>query len=210
MRVGIIGVGIVGDATKKVLEEFHEIFPYDKYKESYNSEENLNRLAKNSEVVFICVSTPMKPNGEMDYSSVYNSLDSLQKKVEETRRDPQGILIIIRSTAVSGSTDKCAEKYPFRFTFNPEFLRERCAFEDMKNTDRIVIGANSLEDYEKVVEIYHPIFPNARYINVDRKTAEMIKYVANVMLTGQIAVANEIHQICKVNGIDYDKVKEAV
>ena len=104
MRVGIIGVGIVGDATKKVLEEFHEIFPYDKYKESYNSEENLNRLAKNSEVVFICVSTPMKPNGEMDYSSVYNSLDSLQKKVEETRRDPQGILIIIRSAVMWPST----------------------------------------------------------------------------------------------------------
>jgi peptide deformylase len=49
-----------------------------------------------------------------------------------------------------------------------------------------------------------------KYIKVDNKTAEMIKYAANVTLTGQIAIANEIYQICQVVGVDYNKVKETI
>ena len=210
MNIGIVGVGIVGEATKKVFEGFHKVFPYDKYKTPYNSEDNINNLAEKSEAVFICVPTPMKPSGEIDYSAIYNSLELLTEKTKAKKRNLEDILVVIHSTAVSGSTDKFAENYPFRFVFNPEFLREKHYLEDMENTDRIVIGASSEEDYEKVVEIYKPIFPNAKYLYNDRKTAEMIKYAANVMLAGQIALANEIYQICTSVGVNYDSVKKAI
>lgn len=38
----------------------------------------------------------------------------------------------------------------------------------------------------------------------------MIKYSANVMLAGQIALANEIYQICKVIDVDYETVKNII
>src|SRR3989338_9713092 len=38
----------------------------------------------------------------------------------------------------------------------------------------------------------------------------MIKYAANVMLAGQIALANEIYQICNHVGVDYTVVKETI
>jgi len=202
MKIGIIGMGFVGGTTAKVLEKVHEILPYDKYKEPYTNPEKL----KQAEIVFICVPTPMKSSGEIDYSPIYDSLEILKKVTNENNRP----LVVIRSTAVSGTTDKLEEIYPFKFVFNPEFLREKNALTDMLNVDRIVIGANNNEDYEKVEAVYKPIFPNIKYIKVDRKTAEMIKYAANVMLTGQIALANEIYQICKATGIDYDSVKEAI
>lgn len=210
MKVGIIGIGMVGGATKELLNPFHEIFSYDKYKEPYNSDENIKKLAENSEAVFICVPTPMKPSGEIDYSPIRDSLDLLQEKVTESGRNSCELIVIIRSTAVSGSTDKFAKSYPFRFVFNPEFLRENHALEDMKNTSRIILGAESEEDYKKVEEVYKPIFPDAKYIFVNRKTAEMIKYAANVTLTGQVAIANEIYKICKSLGIDYDLVRETI
>jgi len=94
--------------------------------------------------------------------------------------------------------------------FNPEFLRERHALEDMENTNRIIIGANREEDFKKTTKIYRPLFPNVEYIYVDKKTAEMIKYASNVMLASQIAIANEIYQICEAVGIDYDEVKESI
>jgi len=210
MKIGIIGMGFVGGTTAKVFENCHEILPYDKYKKEHNSEKNIKELAKNSEGVFICVPTPMKPSGKIDYSAIHNTLDMLYDEVKKTKRNPKDILIVIRSTAVSGTTDNLAEKYPFRFVFNPEFLREKTALEDMKNTNRIVIGTNSMEDYQKTYEIYKPLFPDAKYIHVDRRTAEMIKYAANVMLTGQIALANEIFQICEAVGVDYNKVKNTL
>ena len=38
----------------------------------------------------------------------------------------------------------------------------------------------------------------------------MIKYAANVFLASQIGIANEIYQICKTIGVDYDEVKKAI
>jgi UDPglucose 6-dehydrogenase len=210
MRIGIIGVGFVGGATAHVLKKAHNLYFYDKYKEPYNSQSNLEILAENSECTFVCVPTPMKASGEIDYTNVHNSIDQLLEEVNKIKRNPKNLLVIIRSTAVSGTTDKLAEKYPFQFAFNPEFLREKYAIEDMEKTDRVVVGTDDIESAKKVEEIYKPIFPNAQYTFVDRKTAEMIKYAANVILTGQVALANEIYQICEATGVNYDSVKKAV
>ena len=211
MKIGIIGSrGVVGTATTEVFRAVHEIYPYDKYKSPDNTEKNFEDLASKSEVVFVCVPTPMKPSGEMDYSAIFNSLNGLKDKTEKVGRNPSEILVTIRSTATSGTTDKFAEQYPFRFAFNPEFLTEKNASEDMKNTDRVVIGVEDKESENKLLSVYKPLFPNANYIIVNRKTAEMIKYTANVILTGQIAIANEIYQICKHAGVDYDTVKQAI
>ena len=210
MKIGIMGVGVVGGTTSEVLRESHEIFLYDKYKEPYNSKESIKKLAENSEIIFMCVSTPMKHSGEIDYSPIHNSLDLLSKEIKKDNRTLENIFVVIRSTAVSGSTDKFAKNYPFRFVFNPEFLREKYALEDMRNEKRIVIGANTKEDFELMAKVYKPIFLDAKYISVDRKTAEMIKYSANVILTGQVALANEIYQICNKIGVDYNAVKKTI
>ncbi|MBS3081034.1 UDP-glucose/GDP-mannose dehydrogenase family protein [Candidatus Pacearchaeota archaeon] len=210
MKIGIIGVGWVGGTTAKVLGKIHEIYLYDKYKKPYNSQENIESLVNNSDVIFICVPTPMKPSGEIDYSSIHDSLKQVFSVSKKLKKDMDKILIAIRSTAVSGTTEKLEREYPFHFAFNPEFLTEKNALNDMMNTNKIVIGSNREEDAKKVEQVFKPIFPNAKYIHVDSKTAEMIKYAANVTLASQIAVANEIYQICKSLKIDYNKVKEAI
>ena len=210
MKIGIIGVGFVGGATAEVLKQSHELYLYDKYKTPYNAEENLKTIAKNAECVFICVPTPMQNSGSIDYSNIYNSIEQLLEKVREIFRSPKEILVIIRSTAVSGTTDALALKYPFKFAFNPEFLREKHALEDMKNTSRIVLGANDCESLDKAARIYKSIFPNAKYVLTDIKTAEMIKYAANVFLASQVSIANEIYNICQSVGVSYNEVKKAI
>src|SRR3989339_511200 len=175
MKIGFMGMGFVGGTTAKVLESVHEIIPYDiDPKKGYL--ENLLKL-KDAEAIFLSVPTPMMPSGKIDYSPIKNSLETLTEVTQEMNNKP---LVIIRSTAVSGTTDSLEQKYPFDFAFNPEFLREK--FED----------------------IYKPIFPNANYIHLTTKEAEMVKYMANVMLTLQIAAANEFYQICKSMNIDYN------
>jgi len=210
MKIGMIGMGFVGGTTAKVLSKAHEILPYDKYKKPYNEKQNIEQLAKHSEIVFICVPTPMKPSGEIDYNPMHDSLQLLESAAKEINRNPEEILVTVRSTAVSGTTDSFAKQYPFKFAFNPEFLREKHALEDMQNTDRIVLGVEDKESEQKLRQVYQPMFPNAKYIVVNRKTAEMIKYAANVTLAGQIAIANELYRICRAIGIDYNTVKETI
>ena len=210
MKIGVIGAGIVGGATGKIISLKHEVLYYDKYKALYNNNENLKNLAQNAEIIFICVPTPMKPSGEMDYSAIHNSLDSLLQEVNAVGRNPEEIIVVIRSTAVSGTTDSLAKKYPFKFAFNPEFLREKHAEEDMRNINRVVVGANEPEVSEKIVRMYKEIFPDAKYELFNIKTAEMIKYAANVTLASQIAIANELYSICYALGIDYSAVRNSI
>jgi UDPglucose 6-dehydrogenase len=176
MNIGIIGMGFVGGTTANVLERAHKIFPYDKYKSPHNSSSHLEELANQSEVIFVSVPTPMKPSGEIDYSSIHNSLDALSGYIT----NPSEKYVVIRSTAVSGTTDDLSKKYSFQFAFNPEFLREKHALEDMEKTDRIVIGANSSEIHRKVAEFTNQSFPTQNIFFTDTRTAEMVKYAANV------------------------------
>ena len=198
-------MGFVGGTTSKIFETKHEVFCYDKYKEPYTNPEVL----KNSEVIFICVPTPMKPSGEIDYSAIYDALEILDKIFKNSLNKPT---IVIRSTIVPGTTEKLAKQYDFNFVFNPEFLREKFAVEDFIETNRIVIGTTNAEDYKKVRKIYNEIFPESKvkYLLVSPKTAEMIKYSSNVMLASQIGLANEIYQICEKIGVEYNEIKDAI
>jgi len=210
MKIGIIGVGVVGGATGQVLGRQHEVYLYDKYEGPSSSFDKIRDIAKNVEVVFICVPTPINDEGEMDDSFLIDALDLLEQEVKSVGRDPNDILAVIRSTAICGTSDSLAERYRFKFASNPEFLTERRALEDMENTNRVVIGANDIETREKLASVYKPLFPNAAYILVNRRTAEMIKYCANVMLAGQVGLANEICQICEHLGVDYNSIREAI
>lgn len=203
MNIGIIGVGFVGGTTAEVLGKAHNIIKYDLYKPPFQDPEPL----KESEAVFICVDTPMKLSGEIDSSSIYNSMETLTRVTKDCSQLP---LVIIRSTAVSGTSDEIEKNYRFNVAFNPEFLREKSALQDMLSANRIIIGANRQGDYETVRSIYMPIFPEVKYFHFDRRTAETIKYASNAMLTAQIAVANEIYQICQHIGVDYNSVKEVL
>ncbi|MBU2052996.1 MAG: nucleotide sugar dehydrogenase [Nanoarchaeota archaeon] len=201
MKIGIIGFGFVGKTFVKVFKEYFEVSIYDKFKEDYKNPEVLN----NSEIIFICVPTPMMESGEIDLSIIHESMELLSSM--KFKEKP---LIVIRSTVVPGTVDSLKEKYDFEIISNPEFLREKTAVEDFKKSNRIVIGADKIENSEKLESLYKIISPNIKYVKVDSKTAEMIKYASNVTLSGQIAIANEIYQICKVLGVDYDIVREAL
>ncbi len=206
----MIGMGVVGGNTAIVLKKAHTIYPYDKYKKPYNDSEHLDSLAENSQVVFLCVPTPMKGSGEIDYSPMQSSLETLFETSKRVGRNPEDILVTIRSTAVSGTTDDFASKFPFKFAFNPEFLRENYALEDMLNTNRVILGVEDESSKEKLLDVYKPLFPNAKILFYNRKTSEMIKYAANVSLFMQTMAANEIYQVCKALDIDYNEVKEAI
>jgi UDPglucose 6-dehydrogenase len=210
MNVGVYGVGFVGGATADVLEQAHNVHRYDKYRVPFNNSGNLEKLAIKSEVVFFCLPTPMQQNDEIDYGPMHDSFKAFTGELDRIGRPRDSVLGVIRSTAVSGTTDMFADQYGLRLTFNPEFLTERNALQDMKNTERVVIGAHTAADGELVKRVYEAIFPKARYHLVSPRTAEMVKYAANVALASKVAIANEIFDVCEALGVDYNVVKPII
>ncbi len=152
----------------------------------------------------------MRPNDEIDYAPMDDSFQNFVHALGKVGRSRSDVVGVIRSTAVSGTTELFAKKYGLRLTFNPEFLREKTALEDMKNTSRVIIGSSLPADGDLVEKVYRSVFPNASYHQVSPSEAEMVKYMANGMLAGQIALANEFFDLCAAGGIDYNTIKELV
>ena len=74
--------------------------------------------------------------------------------------------------------------------------------------DRVVIGAEKDEVFEKLKELYVSFVLNHdRFVLMDVKSSEMTKYVANAMLATKISFMNEVANICEVTGADVQKVR---
>ena len=199
--VGIIGQGFVGKALKSVFSKYYMIHTYDKFKPEESTHKNICNLSRACELVFVCVPTPMRPDGSCDISIV-------EKVVKETCSTGRRNIVAIKSTVPPNTTkalqDLCVDS---DIVFNPEFLLERNAEEDFRNTDRVILGGPRPAT-TRLKQFYSRVFPNADIIKTDSTIAEMIKYLTNTFLAVKVSFANEIYTICESLGIDYDKVLE--
>lgn len=198
MKIGIMGLGFVGGATKKVLEPHHELYCYDPKKEKYN---DINVL-KNAEIILLCVPTPMNEDGSENLSYIFSAI----KSIKSLKINP---IIVIRSTVEPGTCDKIQSRFNLKVSHNPEFLTEIYAYYDMISADKIIIGGDE-NVRNKVEKIYIPIFPKekVKYIHLENKESELLKLTINSILATQVACFNEIYNICKNLNIDYKKIKD--
>ncbi len=167
----------------------------------------------NAKVVFIAVGTPMGEDGSADLQYVLGVARQIGQLMDRS------LVIVDKSTVPVGTGDKVRETIEqelqkrgldiaFHVVSNPEFLKEGAAIEDFMKPDRIVIGAESEEAFEIMHDLYAPFTHNHdRIINMDVRSAEMTKYVANAMLATKISFMNEVANICELVGADVNQVR---
>jgi len=161
-----------------------------------------------SNIYFVCLPTPMREDGSADLSIVEGAL-------KELAAIPGERIAVIKSTIPPGSTERWNKKFSetgLHIVFNPEFLTERTALDDMRNQDRIILGGPR-PWINSVKQIFRAAFSDVKIIKTSSTTAEMIKYLTNNFLTIKVAFANEMAQICEALdksglNVDYDKVVE--
>jgi len=205
MNIGIIGNGFVGSALVGGFSLTVETLSvYDRDERLSNS--TLAELVEKSEIIFLCLPTPMAKLGFCDLGIINDVL----KEVVSLDIDLQNKVFVIKSSIPPGTTSKISNEYPqVKFVFNPEFLTERTARLDFINSSRIVIGG-ATEDVEKVEELYRLRFPYTKIIKTDFQTAEMIKYMANCFFSTKISFMNEMKQISDAANADWDVAKEGL
>ncbi|MDP3998064.1 MAG: UDP-glucose/GDP-mannose dehydrogenase family protein [bacterium] len=163
-----------------------------------------------SEVVFICVGTPPKENGEADLSSVFASAKEVGKNLD-------GYTVVVCKSTVPIGTNRAVgkildkekkKKATFDIASCPEFLREGTALSDTISPDRIVIGSESERAKNLLIELHKPI--DGRVVLATIEAAEMIKYTSNSLLATKISFANAIAFLCERAGADATEVLEGV
>ena len=193
--IGIMGTGMVGGALERYFESVGTVPKvYDKGKNE-GSTDDVNC----AEVVFICVPTPYDElSGGFDLSYVHAAL-----------RDIRGEkIVVVKSTVVPGTTAALQEQYPrLRLMYNPEFLTEMTADQDMKFPDRQIIGTTP-QSFTAAADIL-AMLPLAPFERVMPSTAaETVKYFGNTWFSTKVVFANQIYDLCQKIGVDYDQVME--
>ncbi|MEM2940308.1 MAG: UDP-glucose/GDP-mannose dehydrogenase family protein [Thermoproteota archaeon] len=174
-----------------------------------------------TDIAFITVGTPSKPDGSIDLSQVEEAVvrigDALRKKDKHQ-------LIVVKSTVIPGTTENVVkpllEKHSgkhcgkeFGLCMNPEFLREGSAIHDTLHPDRIVIGENDKKSGDALELFYRSFYGEEAppIIRTNLSTAELIKYANNAFLATKISFINTVANICeKIPGADVKTVAGAI
>ena len=164
-----------------------------------------------SDIIFITVGTPPKPNGEADLSAVLNVAEQIGKKLKK------GFTVVSCKSTVPVGTNLAVEKIinqvkpegaEVAVASCPEFLREGTGIFDTLNPDRVVIGSSSQKAIDLVLEAHKPL-PGKRVVT-DLASAEIIKYASNAMLATKISFANLISLYAEKTGGDIETIMDAV
>ena len=211
MKIGIVGQGYVGTAVKTVFEKHYECNTFD-IKQECNCD-TLQELVTKSEVIFVCVPTPMNKDRSCNTDIVEDVISDINDSVQIDRlnHNPKtDKIVVIKSTVPPGTTDRLnKENDNITVIFNPEFLTERTAFEDFHNQDHIILGKSSdSELFNSLVLFYKDLYPNARASICSSDESEAVKIFRNCFYAQKVMIFNEFYFLCNKLGMDYNRVRD--
>jgi len=199
MKIGIIGMGVVGRAIYDGLLQIGNELAY--YDISCTGSTIDNVI--DSDIIFVCVPTPSMPNGKCDTSIVVDVTETLAKL------NFKGI-VAIKSTVIPGTTQNLIDQYPdLMICFVPEFLREKSALSDfIGNHDILIVGTENAYIYENILKS-HGNIPKSS-IQIPPTEAEISKYFVNSFNALRVVFANGMFELCEALNADYQQVFQAV
>jgi UDP-glucose 6-dehydrogenase len=183
MKLGIIGVGVVGGSLKKWFENHseHELRCYDPAK-------GFNHSFDGVEAVFISVPVPATPITEMhpggqDLSILVSSV-ALAKKYTEN--------VFIRSSVLPGTSDA------LNCVACPEFLTARRAYEDMETLPLLAGNVDPA--------FISKIFPGKTIYTMSNIEAEMSKFTHNCFGAFKVLYFNIVNELAEKVGANYQNI----
>lgn len=222
-KICIIGPGVVGQATGKVFVKLGFATAFlggNPEKTEKLRKEGYTAYARNElfdgsydfDISMLTVPTPTI-NGEINLSAITSASIDLGKRLK--LRPKKYHVVVVKSTVPPGTTEdivaKMVEKYSgwklgreFGLCMNPEYLREKTAYEDSLNPWVILIGQHDKKSGDMLEEFYKkfkcPVF------RCTIKEAEFQKYVHNLFNSAKITYFNEMREVGRKAGLDTEKV----
>ena len=238
MKISIVGLGYVGLPlavaaaqsgfevagldidVKKITDINHGISPIHDVSSNEVSELiNQKKLitstdfshVRDSQIILICVPTPLNSEKLPDLSFIENAIRSVAKNLSKNS------LLILESTVAPGTTrnylvplilqETNYSKGEIQIAFSPERIDPANISWGVKNTPKIVAGLTP-ESLENAISFYSKFI-----INVIRcsslEIAETAKLLENSFRLVNISFINEIAKFCHEMGIDVHEVIEA-
>jgi UDP-N-acetyl-D-glucosamine dehydrogenase len=236
MKVGIVGLGYVGlplavafagaghdvvgvDSNSGKVERIRrsrsdvEDVPSDRLRAlapRFTASDDYRALAT-CEAILICVPTPLTEHREPDLSYLINAATGLSRVLHEGR------LVVVESTTYPGTTRErvapileesgLAAGRDFNLAYSPERIDPGRGSEAITTTPKLVGGLTDA-CRERAVALYREICDEVVPVS-SPEAAELAKLLENVFRAVNIALVNELAQLCDRLGIDVWEVIDA-
>lgn len=199
--VVIGGLGVVGKATREMFG-----IPY--YFDLKGSNITLKEAVQ-KKFIFLTLPTPAKLEDGYETDLLYDMVSQLTQY--------GGGILINRSTVIPGTADAIMDKFNIdSIVSNPEFLTMSTIPSDIDNPDLVVLGGRNRNMVEAVEKLYQGRYSQPykhsrpHFFLGTNKEAEMIKLAINVFYATKVVFANELYDICELEGIDYNLVYQTM
>jgi len=159
-----------------------------------------------SEIIFITVGTPENEDGSANLNYIYTVAHQIAESINHD------CLIILKSTVPIGTSEKIEvfikehliKNVKIEVAANPEFLAQGTAIRDTFEASRIIIGVDSSNAEQILIDIYEPF--DHPILRMNRRSAEMVKYASNDFLALKISFINDIANLCELVGANIEDV----
>lgn len=239
IRVGIIGLGYVGlplatefagkgfetlgiDLDDKKVNSVNKGLNYigdidnDLFRKAVESgklkaQNNYDSIGT-CDAIFICVPTPFTPNKEPDISYIVDASKNIAKGLRKNQ------IIVLRSTTFPNTTEGFVQPIlertglkagkDFFLAFSPERIDPGNRKYKTNNIPTVVGGVNGVSTELAALLIQYSVNEVVRVSNP--KVAEMEKLLENIFRSVNIALVNELAQLCdRMGGINIWEVVDA-
>ena len=201
LKLGIVGFGFVGKATDYGFDKDVEKFIVDPILDT-----NIDQLsAFDPQMVMVCVPTPMSNDGNQNSEIIESVIEELAKKCPES-------ILVIKSTVLPNVLKKLSQ-ISENLIYNPEFLREKHAKDDFKNSKTIIFGGD--KNLSQKVAYYYTLHSNCisnDYVFLDLLSASLVKYSINTFLAQKVIFFNELYEIYEKLGVSdsWESITKAI
>jgi len=194
MKIGIIGLGVVGSACRAGFERLGYTVSVHDIALGTTVESVMD-----TEIVYVCVPTPSNPDGSCNTDIVVSVVESLA--------DYSGV-IAIKSTVSPGTTQQLIDQFGDHIVFVPEFLKERSAEYDFVFDHRLLLVGTENVNHYYLVQRSHGSLPQQTQ-RVSPTEAEFVKYYHNSFNALRVVFANVFYEMTTSMAANYDTVKQA-
>lgn len=196
LKIGIVGLGMVGDPLRRYFEtqgfeRGKSLFCYDT-----DPKKNYADNIRKADVIFVTLPTPHNPDGSCNTKII-------EEFIAQYRDDKK--VFVIKSTIEPGTAERLAKKYKCKVIFNPEFLTEARAWEDMVNPDRQIVAhtAGAKEYTSAILNLLPRAFFSSpgtlgtyEFKRINATEAEIGKYAGNAFGATKVAFGNIFADLC--------------
>ncbi len=177
---------------------------------------DVEKAIDEADMIFISVNTPTKNYGKGKGQAA--DLKYIELCARQIAQVAKGDKIVVEKSTLPVRTAAALKSIlhdtgngvNFDILSNPEFLAEGTAVADLHHPDRVLIGGESEEAIQALVQIYQSWVPQERILTTNLWSSELSKLVANAFLAQRVSSINAISELCEVTGANVDEVSRAI